>query len=100
MSELKYVGPEGDINSRIALVGEQPAKYELRYGKPFSGPAGKNLNECLHEAGILRNACYLTNVIKDVEMPLEEYFVLRGGAHEKAEIKPLGKMYLEMLHEE
>ena len=33
-------------------------------GKPFVGPAGRLLDECLQEAGVDRSLCYVTNAVK------------------------------------
>ncbi len=53
---------EGDPSSKIALVPEAPGRTEMRGGRPLIGPAGKVLDECLHQAGIARRACYIINV--------------------------------------
>jgi len=53
---------EGDPNSKIALVAEAPGRTEMRGGRPLIGPAGKVFDECLHQAGIARRACYIINV--------------------------------------
>lgn len=71
-----YVPPAGDLKkAKIAFVGEQPGKREVYSTprKPFIGPAGKVLEECLMAIGIARDDCYLTNVIKDLDKPLEHY---------------------------
>lgn len=54
---------EGDPNSKICIIGEAPAKNEVREGRPFVGPSGMVLDQCLHSAGIIRRECYLTNLI-------------------------------------
>jgi uracil-DNA glycosylase len=46
------------------LVGEQPGDREDLEGRPFVGPAGRLLDEALVEAGIERDAAYVTNVVK------------------------------------
>lgn len=46
------------------LLGEQPGDQEDLSGKPFIGPAGQILNRALEEAGIDRNAVYVTNTVK------------------------------------
>jgi DNA polymerase len=46
------------------LVGEQPGDREDRAGHPFVGPAGRELDRALEEAGIDRGAAYVTNVVK------------------------------------
>lgn len=55
---------EGRDTARVVLVGEQPGDREDLAGKPFVGPAGKILDECLCEAGIDRSLCYVTNAVK------------------------------------
>jgi uracil-DNA glycosylase family protein len=46
------------------LVGEQPGDREDREGEPFVGPAGRLLDRALGEAGIDRDAVYVTNAVK------------------------------------
>ena len=55
---------EGLKRARIVLVGEQPGDQEDRAGRPFVGPAGRLLHEALDEAGIDRDAAYVTNAVK------------------------------------
>jgi uracil-DNA glycosylase family protein len=55
---------EGPENASIILVGEQPGDREDVAGKPFVGPAGKLLDAALTEAGIVRDAVYITNAVK------------------------------------
>jgi uracil-DNA glycosylase len=55
---------EGRKSSRLMLVGEQPGDREDRMGKPFVGPASRELDRGLEAAGIERRDAYLTNVVK------------------------------------
>ena len=55
---------EGRKSSRLMLVGEQPGDREDRMGKPFVGPASRELDRGLEAAGIERADAYLTNVVK------------------------------------
>jgi uracil-DNA glycosylase len=55
---------EGRKASRLMLVGEQPGDREDRMGKPFVGPASRELDRGLEAAGINRAEAYLTNVVK------------------------------------
>jgi uracil-DNA glycosylase len=55
---------EGRKSSRLMLVGEQPGDREDRMGKPFVGPASRELDRGLEAAGIARGDAYLTNVVK------------------------------------
>jgi DNA polymerase len=55
---------EGRKGPALMLLGEQPGDQEDLAGKPFVGPAGQILNRALEEAGIDRNAVYVTNAVK------------------------------------
>jgi|TARA_Y100000034_G_scaffold103250_1_gene128641 uracil-DNA glycosylase len=56
---------EGDPGSKICIIGEAPSHTEMRIGKPFVGPAGHVLDQCMHAAGMIRRECYLTNVFEE-----------------------------------
>jgi DNA polymerase len=55
---------EGTERATIMLVGEQPGDEEDLRGKPFVGPAGRVLDRALAEAGLSRDAIYVTNAVK------------------------------------
>lgn len=55
---------EGPPTAEIVLVGEQPGDNEDQAARPFVGPAGRLLDQCLHEAGVDRDRCYVTNAVK------------------------------------
>lgn len=55
---------EGRRNAKIVLIGEQPGDREDREGHPFVGPAGRLLERALADAGISRDALYITNAVK------------------------------------
>src|SRR5712692_4941125 len=59
-----YVPGIGNKNAKIVLVGESPSYVEEQTLTPFTGPSGKLLNELLHDAGINRADCWITNVSK------------------------------------
>jgi len=50
--------PQFEINTeelgQMLLIGRDPGTQEIRQGRPFCGPAGELLNDCLDEAGLLR----------------------------------------------
>jgi DNA polymerase len=46
------------------FVGEQPGDQEDLAGRPFVGPAGKVFDQVAGEAGIDRQAVYVTNAVK------------------------------------
>ena len=55
---------EGRKASRVMFVGEQPGDREDRAGRPFVGPAGRELDRALEAVGIARDDVYITNVVK------------------------------------
>jgi len=55
---------EGPSDAKIIFIGEAPGRDEDVSGRPFVGRAGKLLDECLKEAGILRQEVFITSVIK------------------------------------
>ncbi|WP_106399019.1 UdgX family uracil-DNA binding protein [Actinocorallia populi] len=63
---------EGPAAARLMLVGEQPGDQEDRQGRPFVGPAGRLLGRALAEAGIERDAVYLTNAVKHFKFTCKE----------------------------
>jgi len=97
-----YVPPAGPPNATIAIVGEQPGRNEVRHRHlgPFSGPAGRNLQECLQVAGITWNSVYRTNVIKDLDAPLSSYVEIRSGKYAKAVATARGEHYIKELASE
>lgn len=48
----------------LLILGEAPSYAELEAGRPFVGPAGKQLDYLLRDAQIDRSQCWLTNVSK------------------------------------
>jgi uracil-DNA glycosylase family protein len=55
---------EGLKRSHVMFVGEQPGDQEDRQGRPFVGPAGRELDRALEAVGIARDDVYITNVVK------------------------------------
>jgi len=55
---------KGNFQSDVIFVGEAPGRNEDRNGEPFVGIAGKKLSIALEEAGISRDAVYITNIVK------------------------------------
>jgi uracil-DNA glycosylase len=55
---------EGLKRSHVMFVGEQPGDQEDRQGRPFVGPAGRELDKALEAVGIARDDVYITNVVK------------------------------------
>ena len=55
---------EGDAHARIVLVGEAPGESEDRSGRPFTGRAGRFLDELLDGAGLTRGGLFITSGVK------------------------------------
>ncbi len=55
---------KGSFKSDVIFVGEAPGRNEDKSGEPFVGVAGKKLSIALEEAGISRDAVYITNIVK------------------------------------
>jgi len=97
MNPRTFVPPTGIPGSKIMLVGEQPGKREVQLRKPFIGPAGKELQQDLHHAGIPTTECYFTNVIKDLDKPLNSYINMSKG---RPQISTEGQEYINRLKDE
>jgi uracil-DNA glycosylase family protein len=54
----------GRARASLVLVGEQPGDQEDKQGQPFVGPAGRLLDQALHDSGIKRADAYVTNAVK------------------------------------
>ena len=54
----------GRSSAKIMLIGEAPDKYEEAVGSPFLGKSGKRLDDWLEKAGLNRNDCFVTHVLK------------------------------------
>jgi len=63
-SRTHVVFGEGNPKSPLVIVGEGPGEQEDKTGRPFVGRAGKLLDECLRECGILRRHVFITNVVR------------------------------------
>lgn len=63
-SRTNVVFGEGNARSPLVIVGEGPGETEDKTGRPFVGRAGKLLDECLRECGILRKHIFVTNVVR------------------------------------
>jgi len=88
----------GPAHARIAIVGEAPGAYEDQQLKPFVGPAGSVLEQCLHAAGLIRSEVYLTNVVK-VRPPgndIAPYFNSKSGTFTSAGDDARAGLYEEL----
>lgn len=58
-----FVPSEGGTNPRILLLGEAPGDKEVKIGRPFMGPSGKELDRWLESLGLTREDIYITGVV-------------------------------------
>ena len=54
---------DGNINSKIMIIGEGPGAQEDAEGKPFVGRAGKLLDKMLASIQLNRKKVYISNVV-------------------------------------
>lgn len=85
----------GNPHARLCLIGEAPAEYEVKEGRPFAGPAGRVLDEALLQAGIPRPSVWLTNVVKCRTMR-----VVNGRRENRAPLVGELKRWMPLLEEE
>ena len=72
---------DGNINSKIMIIGEGPGANEDAEGKPFVGRAGKLLDRMLEAIKLDRTKVYISNVVnyrppanrKPTEAEIERY---------------------------
>ena len=62
-TSTNLVFSEGNIFSKIMLIGEAPGTEEDRHGIPFLGKSGKLLYKILGYLGLNKKNLYLTNLI-------------------------------------
>lgn len=59
-----FVPGSGPASAKLAIVGEAPGAEEERQGIPFVGKSGAMVDNYLKTAGMPREYCYVTNVVK------------------------------------
>ena len=72
---------DGNINSKIMIIGEGPGAQEDAEGKPFVGRAGKLLDQMLKAIQLDRKKVYISNVVnyrppsnrRPTEVEIERY---------------------------
>jgi len=61
--ETKLVFGEGNVDTKILLLGEGPGYWESVKGLPFVGRAGQLLNQTLAQIGLERKDVFITNMV-------------------------------------
>jgi len=59
-----FVPGHGPVDAKLAFIGEAPAAEELGSGKPFQGPAGRELSSLCGSVGYDRTQAFTTNAIR------------------------------------
>ena len=62
-SATNIVFSDGNIDSKIMIIGEGPGAQEDLQGKPFVGRAGRLLDKMLAAINLDRNKVYISNVV-------------------------------------
>lgn len=58
-----YGRGSGPPSAKVMIVGEAWGAMEEARGQPFVGSSGEELDRMLHDAGIMRGECFLTNLV-------------------------------------
>lgn len=98
MSRSTYVPPIGKKDATYIIVGEQPNRWDIMNGRPFSGHDGSELFEDLSLAGINKADCYFTYVIKDADAISSSY--IEFNPRKGPVIHPKGQEYIDELAKE
>jgi uracil-DNA glycosylase len=64
MTDAIRVPGFGPKTARVLLLGEAPGEQEVEQARPFVGASGRALDALLAEAGIAREECFTSNVLK------------------------------------
>ena len=91
---------DGNINSKLMIIGEGPGANEDKEGKPFVGRAGKLLSKMLEAIQLDRSKVYITNVVNyrppENRKPTEEE-ILRYLPYLKSHIEIIKPQILLLL---
>ncbi len=88
---MSYIQGEGKLDADVMLIGEQPGYEEIKYGRPFVGRAGGELNRYLNGYTCpLRRDLFLTNLKREQagKVYLVADWELRALWAEIAQVKP------------
>jgi DNA polymerase len=105
MNAPRVIKPEGNPSARIAIVGDYTSAFDDNALRPFQGTGGNVLEQCLHQAGLIRGEVYLTHCIKSRpskrfphkgrDGPCPEYFLEGRGV-----FTPAGQHHVDALRDE
>jgi len=69
---------QGNPDARIMIVGDCPDVQSIKAHRPFAGPRETVLEGSLHQAGLIKNDVWMTNLIND-DTRLDKYWKGQSG---------------------
>ncbi|GAD16259.1 uracil-DNA glycosylase [Lentilactobacillus otakiensis DSM 19908 = JCM 15040] len=88
-----FVPSEGGENPRILLLGEAPGDQEVKIGRPFMGPSGKELDRWLASLGLTREDIYITGVVNSRPFSIGKSGRKSDRRPNQAEVKKSAPMF-------
>lgn len=88
-----FVPSEGGLHPRILLLGEAPGDQEVKQGRPFMGPAGKELDRWLASLGLTREDIYITGVVNSRPFSIGKTGRKRDRRPNQTEVKKSAPMF-------
>lgn len=88
-----FVPSEGGEDPRILLLGEAPGDKEVKIGRPFMGPSGKELDRWLASLGLTREDIYITGVVNSRPFSIGKTGRKRDRRPNQAEVKQSAPMF-------
>jgi uracil-DNA glycosylase len=70
IGRTQVVIPNGDLQSKVALIGHAPSGTDDATGRPYTGPAGEVLEELLFKVGLRRSQFYISNLVTFAPVPI------------------------------
>lgn len=85
---MNWIPGEGNSSAKLMIIGEAPGRSEDEQQRPFVGASGQLVNDMLLLAGIHREECYVTNIVK-VRPPDNDLKRLKETGHKIEEFIPI-----------
>ena len=94
MNETPVAG-DGPSTAKIMLIGESAGAEEMKWGKPFQGKAGENLNQFLESIGLNRKEIYISNTTRCRPYQTKERVLKDGTVRVTKSNRPPGRISIE-----
>lgn len=88
-----FVPSEGGHSPKLLLLGEAPGDQEVKQGRPFMGPAGKELDRWLASLGLTREDIYITGVVNSRPFSIGRTGRKRDRRPNQTEVKQSAPMF-------